>query len=507
MINRLTAIVALIGSTIWASDPAQAVTQALEWSKANPAANVRFLSLGNVPEEERARAVKTLLLTVNSLNLQNRMANLIHCSPELVAVDLAVPGWDYQAWEALGRRNSYFRGPWIEASPEFGQLRVVTGSAYPIIRADEFVAKATVAPAYYDFLFGVGKVKTRAELHQVLGVDDRFAKMKIAGIKVFGLSVTRNPRILSFRMAPFPLWTSDDFDSPIGDSNPLEKPDTSPGPEDDPKIAGQEHIFRLRNGLIGSYLNDPTGKRVDEVPTTIAHGETNFPDRRVRVGRSCIGCHETGIKSFTSDENILRQSNINQLTAVTKELQEAFENKYDAQAVQFMIEDGQTGYDRAVFSLTGDECEKVAQGYVQDWIQYEEEGVGLSEAARESNMSEKDCEAVLSSINKPYALALVNHGDIKRKIPRAAWEEIYPQLMFAVKFPNQVINLPKTAQIKLESAAETYSSDRMDLVEVGKPDANWNYTVTLKPDADGVYPGWVELKLKGGKTVRHEVLK
>lgn len=509
MIQRLTAIIALVGSTIWASDPAQAVTQALEWSKANPAVNMRFLSLGNVPEDQREKTVKTLLLTVNSLNLQHRMADLIHCSPELVAVDLAVPGWDYQAWEALGRRNSYYRGPWIESNPEFTALKVVTGSAYPMIRADEFIAKSTVGGdgGYYDLLFGYQKVKSRAELHKVLGVDDNFAKLKIAGIKAFGLSVTRFPRILSFRMGPFPIWTSDDVDGVIGDQNVFENADISPGPEDDLKIAGQEHIFRLRNGLIGSFLNDGNGNRVDEVPNRIAHGEVNFPDKRVRAGRSCIVCHEKGVKSFTSDEQKIMSRDIVRITALNKEYAEAFKDRYDAQAVQNMIEDGQTGYERAVFTLVGSGCESAAQDFRDDWIQYQENGVGIEEAAIEAGMSEKDTEAVLSSMNAPYALALINQGEQKYKIPREAWEEIFPQLMFAVKYPNQVINLPKTATIKLESAAETYLSDRMELVEVGKPDADFNYTVTLKPDADGVYPSWVEFKLKGGKSVRHEVLK
>lgn len=507
MVNRLTAIIALIGSTIWASDPAQAVTQALEWSKANPAANVRFLSLGNVPEEERPQKINTLLFTINGLNLGNRSVELIHCSPDLVGVNLYSVGWDYQAWESLGQRNAYFRGPWLESSDDFTALRAATGSAYPLVRADEFVAKASVAPAYYDFLFGSGKVKTRAELHAVLGITDQFKGLKIAGVKAFGLSVTTHGRILEYRPGPFPLWTSNDADSDTGRSNVLRNLDLTDGGQDDLQIAGQEHVFRLRNGLMGAYLNDAKGNRVDEVPITIARGEVNFPDRRVRAGRSCWTCHEQGVKSFTSDEHGLLKQSVLQLSTIDEKTKLLFENKFDPQSIQDAIEDGQSSFERSVFRLTSDDCQSVAQGFKSDWIGYEEAKVGLSAAVTECGIPEQELIPVLASMNDPNALALIPQGNVQFEIPRTVWEEIYPLVMYAKRFPNQVVYSPKTAQIKLESAAETYSSDRMDQVEVGKPDANWNYTVTLKPDADGVYPGWVEFKLKGGKTVRHEVLK
>lgn len=507
MVQRLVAIIAMIGSTIWASDPAQAVTQALEWSKANPAANVRFLSLGNVSAEERPKRINTLLFTVNGLNFANRSVELIHCSPDLVGISLYSAGWDYQAWESLGQRNSYFRGPWIESDASFTALQVATGSRYPLLRADEFIAKASVAPSYYDFLFGAGKVKTRAELHAVLGITDQFAGLKIAGVKAFGLSVTTHGRILEYRPGTFPLWTSNDVDSDTGRSNVLRNLDLTDGTQDDLQIAGQEHVFKLRNGLMGAFLNDAAGNRVDEVPITIARGEVNFPDRRVRAGRSCWTCHEQGVKSFTSDEHGLLKQSILQLSTIDEKTKLLFENKFDPQSIQDAIEDSQSGYERSVFRLTSDDCQSVAQGFKNDWLGYDEADVGISAAVNECGIPEKDLIPILASMNDPNALALIPQGNVQLEIPRAVWEEIYPLVMYAKRFPNQVINTTKTAQIKLEAAAETYLSDRMELVEVSKPDSNWNYTVTLKPDADGVYPAWVEFKLKGGKSVRHEVLK
>lgn len=507
MIQRLTAIIALVGSTIWASDPAQAVTQALAWSKANPAANMRFLSLGNIPEQERPQRINTLLFTVNGLNFANRSVELIHCSPDLVGVSLSSAGWDLQAWESLAQRNSYFRGPWIESDASFTALQAATGSKYPLIRADEFIAKASVAPAYYDFLFGAGKVKTRAELHAVLGITDQFKGLKIAGVKAFGLSVTTHGRILEYRPGPFPLWTSNDVASDTGRSNVLRNLDLTEGTQDDLQIAGQEHVFRLRNGLMGAYLNDASGNRIDEVPIAIARGEVNFPDRRVRAGRSCWACHEMGVKSFTSDEHHLLKQSVLQLSTVDEKTKLLFENKFDPQTIQDAIEDGQSSYERSVFRLTSEDCQAVAAGFKTDWIGYEESDVGIAAAVNECGIPEAELVPILASMNDPNALALIPQGDVRFEIPRASWEEIYPLVMYAKKFPNQAVYSPKTATIKLESAAETYLSDRMELVEVGKPDADWNYTVTLTPDAEGVYPSWVEFKLKGGKTVRHEVLK
>jgi len=94
-----------------------------------------------------------------------------------------------------------------------------------------------------------------------------------------------------------------------GKKNALRQLDVIGGDIHKLDIDGQEHVFELGNGLWGGFLNDAKGNRVDEVPVTIANDD-NFRDHRVIAGRSCITCHDLGIKPFASDQAKLLENQV-----------------------------------------------------------------------------------------------------------------------------------------------------------------------------------------------------
>jgi len=497
---RGAALVALFTITIpvLAEDP---VAAALAWN--GTSAGMRFLA---IPPEKDEEFRKSLLFAVNSTNLRNRFVDLAMVNDSLIAVHLDGPGWDYQSWEALGARNSYFRGPWIESRPEWAALCAATASKYPIIRADEFVAKATVGGpgGYYDLLYGYGKVKTRAELLTLLGVDPRFDGLRVGGVMAFNPTVTTHGRQLYYTPGPIPHWRSDDVRSDTGRGDVLRNFNIEEGPQDDLEIAGQEYIFPLRNGLIGAFLNDAAGNRVDEVPKDIARGEVNHPDGRVRAGRSCLSCHSRGIRHFTPDEHELLQKQVLQLSTTNKQLALKFENLFDPQAIEDLISDGQTAFTRSAFRLTGEE--QMSGQFAAAWNSYSEGRIGIDDAVRECGVkTREELLPAMVRLNDPNGLALIpQDGVAEKRISRTKWEEIYPLVMWELQHPEGAAApaniLPVgSSKVKLPAAAKTYKSDRQDLVTVGKP-VDGEYPVEVQSGAT-----WVEFELTDGTKQRFEV--
>lgn len=425
-----------------ARTPDGAVREAVEWLRETygdtPAPTVRFFSLYNedvtgemyditaqksVQYSPIDETVMTLIYTVNQLNRTQPPAQLIPVNERLFAIDVTTAGWTSAAWEKLGPQMTYFSPDWVRVE-HWNYMAAVTQSNMPIMRADEFIAKSTVAPAYYDFLFGVDQVKTRAELLGVLGQNEQFvfdANLLRAGVMSSNPTVTRHNRRLEYRPGPFWLWTSLDTLSNVGDENVHERLGVLPGPTHELKIAGQEHIFPLSWGGFGSYLNDAAGNRVDEVPIQIASGEINFPDKRVRAGRSCMGCHAVALRSFESDQFKLLKKKIVKLRTVNPDEARKLQSVYNEIAVQDTLKDQQAAYERALGRLLNAEPaaegkpgpgQNAAKRFIHSWNHYAEERVSMVRAASDVGCSPDELLGALLPTIDPTLIRLLPQENI-----------------------------------------------------------------------------------------------
>jgi hypothetical protein len=404
---------------------------------------LRFISLYNVPTNGVRRngkgevenynpldeMVKVLIFTVNQLNRINPPATLIRVNDDLFAISIDSPGWTTDAWDKLATKNSYFNRNWVDYKL-WDYMTYYTYTNYPIMRADQFISLSTMPPDYYNLL---GLPETYDEFSKLLGIQEKLLadtyRIK-ASVKTDNLTVTINNRILERRQGAFDLWSSNDVVNSKQRKNALRQLDVIGGDIHKLDIDGQEHVFELGWGGWGGFLNDAKGKRVDEVPIAIARDE-NYRDYRVIAGRSCLTCHDLGIKPFSSDQTTLLQNQVIQLRTIHPQDAIALSARYDEPFVQRMIKTDQENYRSSIESLVGVSPEKIASMYSNVWRIYNEQRVNLHQAAIESGLSDDGLIATIVPSIDPNLLKFLELDDNKqpRTLSRDVFEDVFDDLM------------------------------------------------------------------------------
>ena len=206
--------------------------------------------------------------------------------------------WDTSTWSLLESHYPY--GVASDTDSSLKQLKHLTGTEVPIIRADWFAATASVSPLYYDML---RLPDTVAGLEKMLGIDMarniRNEQVIRAGFQNSGVS-THNRLIERHPMGTGFFWTSYDFAGSKGRQSFFEYP-LGPkevyGEEMAFQHDGGESIFTLPNGFHAYYLNTHLGERLDVGPTQIVRDD-DYTDGTGEVvnGISCMSCHSKGIR-------------------------------------------------------------------------------------------------------------------------------------------------------------------------------------------------------------------
>src|SRR5262249_6949163 len=180
---------------------------------------------------------------------------------------------------------------------DVAQMRLfsaMTGSEFPALRADWFVANASRPPLYHDLL---QLPTTDRALERLLQVDVP-ANQQEDGIIRAGFNdsgVSKNNRLIERHDAAYGvLWRSYDFSANTGRQNLFEHPLGPNAGATSFQAAGGEMIFNLPNGLQAFMLVDAKGKRIDKGPIEIV-ADPRRPDQRVETGISCMSCHARGL--------------------------------------------------------------------------------------------------------------------------------------------------------------------------------------------------------------------
>ena len=207
-------------------------------------------------------------------------------------IDLRHYEWDIKSDKWYKIEQAYPYGVRLKSST-YTTLCQETNCELPFVRADWFIATASLPPLYHEIL---DLPKTDRELETRLEVDVAENLKNAPGVRVWragfnesGVSV--NNRVVERHKSRYgAYWKSYDFAGNVGTQNIFTHPLNF-------THDGGEIIFNLPNGLQAYYLSTATGERLDEAPINIV-SDAGSRDPVVRNGLSCMGCHTEGMKTF-----------------------------------------------------------------------------------------------------------------------------------------------------------------------------------------------------------------
>ena len=218
-------------------------------------------------------------------------------------IDLRSYEWDIKTDKWYKIEQAYPYGIQLK-SATYTTLCQETDCELPFIRADWFIATASLPPLYHEIL---DLPKTDRELETQLEVNVAENLKNAPGVRVWragfnnsGVSV--NNRIVERHKSRYgAYWKSYDFAGNVGKQNIFTHPL-------DFTHDGGEIIFNLPNGLQAYYLSTATGERLDGAPINIV-SNAGARDPVVRNGLSCMGCHTEGMKTFDDQvRSVIQQS-------------------------------------------------------------------------------------------------------------------------------------------------------------------------------------------------------
>ena len=220
-------------------------------------------------------------------------------------IDLRHYEWDIKSDKWYKIEQAYPYGVQLKSST-WTTLCQETDCELPFIRADWFIATASLPPLYHEIL---DLPKTDKELETRLEVDVSENIKNAPGVRVWragfnesGVSV--NNRIVERHKSRYgAYWKSYDFAGNVGTQNIFTHPLNF-------TQDGGEIIFNLPNGLQAYYLSAATGERLDEAPINIV-SNAGARDPVVRNGLSCMGCHTEGMKTFEDQVRSVIEQNLN----------------------------------------------------------------------------------------------------------------------------------------------------------------------------------------------------
>jgi mono/diheme cytochrome c family protein len=381
---------------------------------------VRYLTLSQLYDqglcgEELAVYRRALAKTINSLSNGTSIVvpKAIDADETIYRIDLRDYEWDAALWRELVDLSPYA----FELTREEAiDLQQFTGEDVPILRGDWLAAEGT-APPIYQIMLGIDGA-TLFDLQQQLQVNiqanigdeivNNTDNVVRAGFLDSGVS--ENNRVIERHEIPGAanraLWISYDFAGNAEAENIFATPVGF-------IEAGSELIFSLPNGLHAYMIVDNAGTQLDEAPDNIVT-DPSQPTGNVIEGRSCFGCHSSGM-NFVTDELL---EHVTSSLEFGDDVKQAVENLHpEAAELQAILQSDADVY-AAALAQTGADVGAEPIGAVFEWY---EQSVDLTMASAELGVTEDELLIRLGGLAPD--LQPLAYGTIKRD----AFEQNYAQ--------------------------------------------------------------------------------
>ena len=367
-------------------------------------------------------------------------------------IDLRNYEWDIKSDKWYKIEQAYPYGVQLK-STTYTTLCEETDCELPFIRADWFIATASLPPLYHEIL---DLPKTDRELETQLEVNVAENLKNAPGVRVWragfnesGVSV--NNRIVERHKSRYgAYWKSYDFAGNVGKQNIFTHPL-------DFTHDGGEIIFNLPNGLQAYYLSTATGERLDEAPINIV-SNAGARDPVVRNGLSCMGCHTEGMKTF---EDQVR-SVIEQTPNPPYDKAQALRLYAEKSTMDSLILEDIARYRRTIESAGG-----VFGGSepIQQLVKQFEGPLDAAHAAAEVGMQTDDFLKKIrenSTLQNAGLLVLgIENGNVKRD----AWESQFKVVSSLLPFDKQSNPLPQQTTVSKGESFEGFVKLDMSLKE------------------------------------------
>jgi hypothetical protein len=481
---RIVAILAVmspISGLLHAQSPASELRAAVADIERLPAVTrpgVRYLSLYAVPIARRAETRQVASYTLNALSRTRAITTSTAVTPTLLRFSISnyvndraeFDTWS-AAWEKLVESDAYWHqrtavviskddggrmkdenagfpvserpghvaaslrdanahpsaltvdGSWIDTI-DAAKLRTYSGSGGAILRADDFVARATATPHYYVF---AGVPATEQEFLKSLGVDaatiDRLRANAGANLVISG--VTQKPRRVVWSQGPLGgVYETFDVAAVDAERDPIRRPLSAGGVN--LKYDAGEWFAVAPNGLWRVALYDSAGKLQQSVPDKIAK-DTSDPhaDGIVTPMISCIRCHtESGLRPFRDDQTRLFSSGRVDLRSYDPTIVQRAVEFYDEPRLQRQMAFDRDTYVQAVGRAAQLKPEELATALATTVREFAYLPVTREQAVREIGVSEERLVAALRESHDPILLMLVEG----RPVLRGQWESSFAEV-------------------------------------------------------------------------------
>jgi hypothetical protein len=458
----LAVVVALCGS-LYAQTPASELRAAVTDIERLPVEvrpGVRYLSLYAIPAERRPEVQRVASYTLNALSRTRTVtppiavtATLLRFSISNYIADRAeFDAWS-AAWEKLVEADPYWHlrteilassgpnspanqapsgrpatsivtvdGGWLNLD-DAARLRTYAGSAGAILRADDFIARATATPNYYAF---AGVPATEAEFLKSLGVDsatiDRLRAN--AGANLLISAVTQKPRRVVWSQGPLGgVYETLDVARVDAERDPIRRPLSAGGVN--LKFDAGEWFAVAPNGLWRVALYDAAGKLQQSVPDKIAK-DTSDPhgDGIITPMISCIRCHtESGLRPLRDDQTRLLSTGRVDLRSYDAAIVQRAAEFYDEPRLQRQMTFDRETYSQAVARAAELKPEDLAEALARAVREFAYLPVSREQAAREIGIPEARLIDALGDSRDPIILTLVEG----RPVLRGQWESSFAE--------------------------------------------------------------------------------
>lgn len=383
-------------------------------------------------------------------------------------IDLRDLGWnENQLWRVILSHYPY--GLTYETSHS-ERLRKLAEEVYkevqtelPVIRADWFIATASVPPLYHQIL---QLPRTDVELEKRLGVDFRkdFENNKLRRAGFVQSNVSKHNRLVDRHESHFgAYWKSYDFRSSAGQGDLTLRPLGPNFPSNENKREafvhdGGEIIFNLPNGLQGYMITDGKGTRIDSAPTDVVE-DTNRAKNSPSVinGLSCMVCHKNGMRHF---KDALRSGHgvkagtarlkIDRLFAPQEEMDRLLAK--DDEVFQRALEQAIGPFVRVGSELKkpivefGEPVSAIVKQYFED-LDFDDVASELSFADSGANLAEKNEElkTLFKSLGfRDYGVSVLFSGS---ELKRDAWEARTPYSRYQEVSEKLGIGIPMRVRV------------------------------------------------------------